>query len=143
MNLELIELRNPEVIKAALRLDDLYKNIIFEDFEIWQPNFFASAFHYVFIDGNPVGIVMLERFCSNGIMFHGGIYEMFRHDHTPERVARMFEEIKDIYGQEKIIMTTCLIENKAAISVAKRAGLKEKCIINNASLAGDMMILSE
>ena len=143
MNLELVNISDPFVIKEALKIDDIHKNIIFENFETWEPNLALSDYHFVYVDDLPVGLLMLERFCSNGIMFHGGIFERFRHEHTKERVMRMFEEIKDIYGHEKIIMTTCLVENKAAIAVAKKAGLKEKCVIENASLAGDMMILVE
>lgn len=144
MNIELQIIQNPEVIKKAIMIDDIYKNLIHEDITTWKPDLNTTAFFYAYDCGVPFGILVLERFCSNGVMFHAGVFESQRHKHTPEVLTEIIRMLREASGEKpKVFMTTISVDNIPAIKATKKAGFKEKCIITNASIKGDMMILGE
>jgi hypothetical protein len=142
INLELQLIRNPIAVKKALTIDDLHENLVIENFQDWQPNLEMSAYYFLYVEGTPFAIMAFERFCSNGLMFHGGVFKDQRGLYTAEVLKEVMRQVKEIYGN-KIFVTSICTKNIPAIKLVKKAGLKEKCVINNVALNGDIMILSE
>jgi len=135
-------INDPIIIKRILMIDDLYKNIVLEDFETWLPDLFHTEFYIIYREELPFGIFMVERFCSNGILFHGGVFKHQRGKDTPKALREIINICKEIYGP-KVFVTTISVDNLIVKKLLKTVGFKEKCIIENVALKGDMMILSE
>jgi hypothetical protein len=143
IKIDLVLLRDPQAVKKALLMDNMYQQILpCTDMESWLPNLTACDFFFIFRNEAPLGVLLIEKLCSNGLVYHGGVLKEERHKQSKETLLEVFKEMKRIYGP-KVITTQILTTNEPAIKLAKKVGLVERCVIPNASLKGDIMILSE
>lgn len=142
MKIELRHLTTSSDIKRAMALDDFREYIITEPLETWEPNLAVTDYFLVFKDDMPYGFLAAERFCSNALVFHGGVIKAQRRKGTPKILRCILDELKRLSGG-KVIMTSISVKNEKVIALVKQMGFIEKCIINNASRVGDMMILVE
>lgn len=142
MKIHLQELTNPFAIKQLMLYDNIHQAVILDsDMDNWIPNP-QSGYYCVYKDDSPMGILVLERFCSNALMYHGGIFEAQRHNNTGEFLKALFTEIKELSNNKKLF-TTILTTNEPALKAVKKAGFKELCVLKEASVKGDMILLSE
>jgi hypothetical protein len=139
MNIRLDLIQDPDVIKKAVMIDDLYKDLITEDIETWYPNLELTAFLYVFKDDVPFGMIALEKFSSNALIIHGGVFKDRRGINTPEVFREVIKQVEE--KTKKQVITYVTSNNKACLRMMEKAGMKQKCTINNDSIKGDIIIL--
>jgi len=139
MNIELQNISDPIIIKKALMVDKIYKDMVTQDIEGWLPDLVNSAFFYVYKDSEPFGVITLERFCSNALVIHGGVFAAQRGINTPEVFREIIELVKQKTNKE--VLTYVTANNIPCLRMMEKAGLKQKCLIPNASIKGDIIIL--
>lgn len=142
MKLKLQEVVNSFAIKKLLQHDGISDAVVLDTpMELWEPNP-KSIYFCVWRDDAPTGVLILERFSSNAVMFHGGIFKEQRHKNSDLFMKELYKEIKNI-SNNKQIFTTILTTNEPALKLIKKSGLKELCVLTKASVKGDMILLSE
>lgn len=139
MNIELQHIPNPDVIKQVLSIDDIYKEMIGEELETWIPNLDTHLYLNVYRDNSPFGVIALEKFCSNGLVVHGGVFKTHRNKNTPEVFREIIRLVKE--KTNKTVITYVCSNNIPCLKMMKKAGLIEKGTIPNASTKGNIIIL--
>lgn len=78
--INLLAIRNPELITKAFLRDDIYKPIKFSD--TWSDKFvLPHAFYYLILEEKETkGILELVQESPTSISFHGGVYKEHRGD---------------------------------------------------------------
>lgn len=141
MTIHLESITNPDLIKKAIKIDNLFVHLIHGSVDDWNPDFNLMQYFYVYRNNLPFGLIAIERFCSNGVAIHGGVFKTCRHLETEKIFRLIVDLIKEKTNKVTVAYTT--IDNIPCQKMMKKAGFVEKCVIRNASLLGDVVIFGE
>lgn len=138
--IELLKIIVPNYLKFLLLKDNIYKNLLYlENLNNWEPDRSIEWFA-VYENYNNIGLFAIRHIHTTCIDYHGACYKEFYSHKNKERLLEIIEKLKQRYKGYKII-TTVPSNNKLALKINQKAGLKQVCKLDKACKNHDLIIL--